>query len=401
MNIVLDSNILLHYRNFEDIPWSKEIGCDDITIVLTAMVIEEIDEKKDNEKGKIQKKAKAVSSRIAEILLDGATSKIPVVYLDNTYATEDERRQYHLDRNDNQILFDVMKSDMEKENVTVVSSDNNMLIRAKKLGFKIHRLNDGFRLKEELSKEEKEAQTAIKELERLRNRMPKPILIFDNGENNLKIKRAVALNREIEVEKRVEELQQKWPEKTVEGEQYSVLGNTFSNASPEMIDQYNASRGKFIEDSEKKIRLEVERDDLQLRMKRISVVVYNGGNAPTGMMNVFVELPKGIEFYSKGCKKKVEFEEPTTPNYYPGITKIPSLFIDYKPHIEMWDMGGCLDVVEITKKVEPLNHNLQQGLITLYVDSSTCPNFKLKWMLVDAELLDPVEGELNVSFVEE
>lgn len=401
MNIVLDSNILLHYRNFEDIPWSEEIGCDDITFVLTAMVIEEIDEKKDNEKGKIQKRAKAVSSRIAEILLDGSTCKFPIMYLDNAYATDDERRLYHLDRNDNQILFDVMKSDLDKENVTVVSSDNNMLIRAKNQGFKIHRLNDGYRLKEELSKEEKEAQAAIKELERLKNRMPDPILIFENGENNMKIKRAVALKRETEVKKRVEELRHKWPEKTVEGEQYSVLGTTFSNDSPDMIVQYNASRRKFIEDSEKKIRLEVQRDDLQLRMKRISVVVYNGGNAPTGMMNVFVELPEGIEFYSKGCKKKVEFEEPSTPNYYPEITRTPSLFVDYKPHIEMWDMGSSLDVVEITKKIEPLNHNLQQGLITLYVDSATCPNFKLKWMLVDAELLDPVEGELNVSFIEE
>lgn len=400
MNIVLDSNILLHYRYFEDIPWQEELGCGDITIVLTAMVIEEIDDKKDNEKGKIQKRAKTVSGRIAEILLDGDTGKYPVIFLESAYATEAERRQYHLDRNDNQILYDVAMSGLDKDKVVVVSSDNAMLIRAKQQGFRIHKLDDKYLLKEELSNEEKEAQAAIRELERMKNRMPDPTLIFENGENNMKIKRAPALNREAEIEKRVEELRQKWPEKTMEGEQYCVLGNTFSNASPEMIVQYNASRRKFIEDSEKKIRLEVERDDLQLRMKRITIVVYNGGNAPTGMMNIFVELPEDIEFYSKGCKKKVDFEEPTTPNYYPGITKVPSLFVDYKPQIEMWDMESSLDVIEITRTVESLNHNLQHGLITLYVDSATCPNFKLKWTLVDAELLDPVEGELNVSFVE-
>ena len=400
MNIVLDSNILLHYRNFEDIPWSEEIGCDDITIVLTAMVIEEIDEKKDNEKGKIQKRAKAVSSRIAEILLDGATCKIPVMYLDNAYATDDERRLYHLDRNDNQILFDVMMSDMEKENVTVVSSDNNMLIRAKKLGFKIHRLNDGFRLKEELSKEEKEAQAAIKELEKLKNRMPEPILIFENGENNMKIKRAVALNREIEVEKRVEELRQKWPEKTVDGEQYSVLGNTFSNASPEMIVQYNVSRGKFIEDSEKKIRLEVERDDLQQRMKRIAILIYNKGTASTGKMNIFIDVPENIKLYRVNSMKKVEYDEPSTPNFHPYLKAIPSFSI-YTPKIEMWDMVVFIKDDQLKRTFEPLNHKLQNGLFTLYVDSATCPNFKLKWILVDAELPDLIEGELNVSFIEE
>lgn len=401
MKIVLDSNIFLHYKCFEDIPWQEELGCGDITIVLTAMVIEEIDDKKDNEKGKIQKRAKTVSSRIAEILLDGATGKFPILYLENAYATEDEKRQYHLDRNDNQILYDVAMSGLDKDDVTIISSDNAMLIRAKQQGFKIHKLDDKYLLKEELSKEEKEAQAAIKELERMKNRMPEPTLIFENGENNMKIKRALVLNREAEVEKRVEELRHKWPEKTIEGEQYSVLGNTFSNASPEMIVHYNASRRKYIEDLEKKIRLEVERDDLQLRMKKISVAVYNGGNASTGKMNVFVELPESIEFYSKGCKKEVEYEEPTTPNFYPRLTRTPSLFGEYKPKIEMWDLESSLDVVEITKKVEPLNHILQQGLFTLYVDSATCPNFKLKWMLVDAALPDPVEGELNVSFVEE
>lgn len=401
MKIVLDSNIFLHYKCFEDIPWQEELGCGDITIVLTAMVIEEIDDKKDNEKGKIQKRAKTVSSRIAEILLDGATGKFPILYLENAYATEDEKRQYHLDRNDNQILYDVAMSGLDKDDVTIISSDNAMLIRAKQQGFKIHKLDDKYLLKEELSKEEKEAQAAIKELERMKNRMPEPTLIFENGENNMKIKRALVLNREAEVEKRVEELRHKWPEKTIEGEQYSVLGNTFSNASPEMIVHYNASRRKYIEDLEKKIRLEVERDDLQLRMKKISVAVYNGGNASTGKMNVFVELPESIEFYSKGCKKEVEYEEPITPNFYPRLTRTPSLFGEYKPKIEMWDLESSLDVVEITKKVEPLNHILQQGLFTLYVDSATCPNFKLKWMLVDAALPDPVEGELNVSFVEE
>lgn len=401
MYVVLDSNILLHYKSFEDIPWPEELDCGDVTIVLTAMVVEEIDHKKDIEKGKIQKRAKTVSSRIGEILLDGLNSKFPVMYLESAYASEDERRQYHLDRNDNQILFDVMRSDLDKESVTVVSSDNNMLLRAQKQGFKIHRLDDMYLLKEELSKEEKDAQAAIRELVRLKKRQPKPYLILENGENHIKIRRVAPFDREAEVKKRVGELCCKWPEKSIKDEQYSVLGCTYSNASPNMIVQYNASRKKFIEDSERKIRLEVERDDLQQRMKKISICVVNRGTASTGRMDIFVELPESIAFYSKGCKKKVEYDEPTTPSYHPGLTKIPSLFGEYNPKIEMWDLESSLDVVKLINNVEPLNHTLQQSLFTLYVDSATCPNFKLKWVLVDAALPDPVDGELNVSFIEE
>ena len=49
MYIVLDSNILLHYISFEEIPWQEEFGCGEVTIVLTGMVLEEIDKKKDDE----------------------------------------------------------------------------------------------------------------------------------------------------------------------------------------------------------------------------------------------------------------------------------------------------------------------------------------------------------------
>lgn len=400
MNIVLDTNILLHYKNFEDIPWLEETGCGDITIVLTAMVQEEIDDKKDNEKGKIQKRAKAVSSRIADYILNGDTGKFPVKYVESAYATEEERRQYHLDRNDNQILYDVMKSGMDKESVIVVSSDNAMLIRAKQQGFKIHRLDDKYLLKEEPSKEEKEAQAAIKELERLKNRLPKPELVFDNGESFIQIKRVMPLDREAEVCKRMMELRQKWPEKTIEGEQVSLLGYTYSNVSPDMITSYNASRNKYLEMSEQKIRLEVERDDLMLRMKEVNIILVNKGTAATGKMNIFVEISERVKLYCEESKKKVEFKEPVTPSYYPGLSPIPSLYSFYTPNVEMWNMVDYIRDGELKIASEPLNHHIQHGVFTFYVDSATCENFKMKWFIADGALPDPVTGVLNVSFRE-
>ena len=167
-----------------------------------------------------------------------------------------------------------------------------------------------------------------------------------------------------------------------------------------MIVQYNASRRKFIEDSQKKIRLEVQRDDLQLRMKRITILICNKGTASTGKMNIFIDIPECIKLYWDTSKKKVDYDEPSTPTFHPYLKAIPSVSI-YTPKIEMWDMVDYIRDDQLKKTFEPLNHKLQQGLFTLYVDSATCPNFKLKWILVDAELSDPVKGELNVSFVEE
>lgn len=122
-----------------------------------------------------------------------------------------------------------------------MSSDTAMLIRAKKQGFHIHRLNDKYLLKEEPTKEEKEAKAAIAELERLKNRMPKPALVFGNGENCVQIKRVVADNLELVVKQRMNKLREQWPEKKIEDEQEFLFNQVYNRAMPEMILQYNIS----------------------------------------------------------------------------------------------------------------------------------------------------------------
>ena len=338
MHIVLDSNIYLHYQSFEEIPWSKELGYDEIIIIMPAIVLEEIDKKKDEEKGKIQKRAKKVSSRLGEIIVDEKDGKYPVLFIESANSTEEEKHRYHLDRNDNQILFDVIKSDINGYDVIVVSSDNSMLLRAKKLGFKVHRLDDKYRLQEELSKEEKEAKSAIAELEKLKNRLPSPMLVFDNGENHIQIKRVKVLDRDFEVQKRMMELRSQWPERSTDDEQASVFGFKFSNLTKEQVNYYNFSRNIFIEKSENKIRLEVERDDLQYRMTRIDVIIVNRGNAATGKMNIFIEIPDGVRIYRKNSKKHVEYDVPETPNIYPGLSLKPTMFGYKTPRVEMWNM---------------------------------------------------------------
>lgn len=403
MNIVLDTNILLHYKSFEEIPWQEELGCKDVTIVLSAVVIEEIDRKKDDERGKIQKRAKSISSRIGELLLEGKECKYPVIFQETAYAQEEERRQYSLDRNDNQILFDVMKSSVDRADVTVVSNDTSMLIRAKKFGFRAHRLNDKYLLKEELSKEEKEAKAAVAELERLKSRRPSPQLEFDDGQNNIQFKKVSPVDFEEEVRRRVDDLRKQWPEKRLEDGEQVYMGRVFNPLTPEKVMVFNASRNKFIERSEQKIRLEVERDDLEQRMRKITIVVSNSGTASTGQMNVFLNVPKNVRVYEERSKKNVEYETPETPSFMPELTHYSFAGSRYgyrMPGVEMWDLKGYLRNNEFKQSLLPLTHNLQREVFSFYVDAATCPNFQMSWFIADAELADPVTGTLNVCFVE-
>ena len=404
MNIVLDTNILLHYKSFEEISWEKELGSKDNTVILDAIVLEEIDKKKDQEKGKVQKRAKQVSSRIGEILIDGKPSKVSVRYLESAYATEEDKESYNLSSNDNRILFDVLKSGIDAAEMVIVSNDNAMLIRAKKYGFRIHRLNDQYLLKDELSKEEKDAKAAIAELERMKNRLSKPQLVFDNGEDFLQMERIEADDLEQELGKEMTALRARWPEKTMESEQHYIFGQAYSHVSPNMITQYNISLKKFLELSEKKIRLEVERDDLERRLKRIVVNIANRGTAATGKINVFLEVPEGVRLYRKNSKKKVEYEEPATPNYYSALASIANFNLalgHYVPGVEMWDLDEFIQEDELRYEADALTHGLQSKAFEFYVDAATCGNFNMKWIIVDSALIEPVKGALNVSFSEE
>lgn len=402
MNIVLDSNIFLHYKSFEDIPWHEELGCDEVVIVLSATVLEEIDQKKDGEKGKIKNRARKVSSRIGELLLKEENGKYPVMFLDNAFSTDEEKQQYNLDRNDNRILFDVVKSGMDKEMVVIVSADNAMLIRAKKMGFKIHQPNEEYLLKEELTEEEKELKSVKAELDRIKNRLPEPSLIFDVDDencNHIRIARILPYDIEAMVRDEMNALKARWPRKSIEDSQEYILGQIYNTLTPEKVIAYNNSREDFLKLSEEKIRLETQRDDLERRMVRISIAVTNSGTAPTGKMNIFLLVPDNIRLYTKGGKKSVRYDEPQTPNNNPFLNNI-SLGAIYTPSVKMWDLDAYYNDNKLSVASEPLTHKLKHNVFTFYVDSATCPNFKMQWYIADAELVEPARGVLNVSFVD-
>ena len=66
--LVLDTNVYLHYKDFEQVDW-KTLMADDVTICVPFVVLSEIDKHKDQSRGKIQKRAKKLSSRFSEVFL--------------------------------------------------------------------------------------------------------------------------------------------------------------------------------------------------------------------------------------------------------------------------------------------------------------------------------------------
>ena len=65
--IFLDTNIFIHYKNFEEIDWLNEASCSDCTLVIAPIVLNELDKKKIGT-NKISNKVRKILTRFEEII---------------------------------------------------------------------------------------------------------------------------------------------------------------------------------------------------------------------------------------------------------------------------------------------------------------------------------------------
>ncbi|MCA9584491.1 MAG: hypothetical protein KC657_03950 [Myxococcales bacterium] len=62
-----DTPVALHYRPFEEIDWCAAAGADEVVLVITPVLLREINDKKDQGRGQLQQRARRVSSWIGDL----------------------------------------------------------------------------------------------------------------------------------------------------------------------------------------------------------------------------------------------------------------------------------------------------------------------------------------------
>ena len=210
--LFLDTNIYIHYMDVEQIDWNEIVGDTNITIVVPRITIREIDQHKDQNRGKIQKRAKAISAKFAQIFLDGKTFKYTFALCDEPAASSFDGGKFNIHINDDWFILSALHSNYDVADIVVISSDTNLLLKAKENGLDFRKMSDEYRLKEELSDEEKEIKALKAELEKYKNRQPKPSVIFEKEESDkLILKRPNKRDLEDELSIYMENLKKEYP----------------------------------------------------------------------------------------------------------------------------------------------------------------------------------------------
>ena len=147
------------------------------------MVHAELDEKKDSAKGKIQRRAKKISSRLYNILMKKEVTKIPVVRCKSPNPSEEDKRMLDLSRSDNIIVLTAIRTEWNNDDIVIISADKNIQFTAEDFGLGHYLMEDEYLLPPEQDEKDIEIQRLKHELEQLKTRYSSPAVLFDSGDN--------------------------------------------------------------------------------------------------------------------------------------------------------------------------------------------------------------------------
>jgi hypothetical protein len=328
---------------------------------------------------------------------------------------------------DNQFILSAILFKKEvDENVIIVSGDLNLLMTAKQYGLTWLLLSDAHRLKPEPSKEEKELQKLKKEFDKYVNRLSKPRLMFDNWEGIIKLTKPTPKDIELEILETIGEEKMSVPfHNDNMPDNFSIAALSSSLAMtldalkprPEEIERYNREVEEYHAEFKDYIRMKLNRDELLIRMHELKFILHNAGNAPTGDLDIFIDIPHHVKLYDHNSKKYFDANnppiKPAPPSSFMGFAMsrehqkqfaqagsfhlIPYGYVDSRPKV--WDLDKPVIAYNHHIDREPLPQtlhyeiNINEGL---YIDLMQCGNFAIAYSIVDTTLPEPIEGVLNI-----
>lgn len=408
--LVLDTNVYLHFKHFEQIDWKLLVG-DDVTICVPQRVMVEIDKHKDQSRGKIQKRAKSIAARFGEVFLDGAIPQVPLQDMPNPPATAFNDPQYHEGISDDWIILSALHSTVSNTDIIIVAYDNGILLKAKQHGLGFYKMPESLLLTEELSDDEKEIKRLNQQLAKYENRKSQPMICFDENKDHITFTNPKFGDIEKELEQYEQQLKAAHPYTTAGGDSFEDLNAMasvilqFNYSSPEQRQEYNKELDKYYENMVHNKRMQLVKSRLDQRFQELNIFLCNKGNAAMGNTNVFLSFPENVRIYDESAQEEIELDEvkePVLKNRFNelSMTNFNDLLYGKKSQIiTLWNIGGYLRKSDLQFRLSELNHNMVQNLTysdKVYVDVGQCGNFTIDWTIIDSSLPEPVEGQLHV-----
>ncbi len=189
IDVFIDSNLFLHYRRIDEIKWDDLFKADELWIVITPIVIRELESNKihNNSKALRDRAAKAIRY-LADLSKDGSQVEIikntSVIFI-TTEPTLDFN-DYQLDKSlydDYLIAHAIENREIYLEHTTqIITADLGLSLKARSNNFGVIEPPEDYKLPDVKDAAEKELLELKRELKVHKDTLPQLILSFSNGQ---------------------------------------------------------------------------------------------------------------------------------------------------------------------------------------------------------------------------
>ncbi len=421
--IFLDTNIFIHFVDFEQINWHVSLNTtDEITIIIAPIVIDELDKHKYNRNQKISKRVKKLLPKIESYIDNPLLCKFGFNYIskkpsDTTFLEND------LDNKEQDdcllsTIIEFVPSIAEGDKILYVTNDVGPRLKAKVLNIPTYKMPDEHLLKSEPDEFESKSILLQKELNELKNRTPLVFLCFSNEKSHItytpkknKYTKDEFINTELE------KIKLQHPYLVLSQSEQIQTGNlsTFSNLtlSAEQINDYNLELDTFYEKYNSYVESVYYATNFRIHSIEIQLMLANKGTSPAIDIDVEIYFPDGFELVLKEdlpkFKKKPEL--PYKPKHRYDILssfKMPNILTPHlfgSPNIpEINESNPSIkktNSYNVTHHLKTLKHNQNFNFSTLYAkfpDINKAKGFTLDYKLIISNVPNVITGQLHINF---
>lgn len=422
--VFLDTNIFLHYKQFDQIDWLSVCSTSECELVITPIVIDELDKHKVGNT-KISKRARNILTQIEKLYETGnfEIRENVTIKIINDKPKLDTYTRFGLnyEEQDHRIFACIIEY---RENnpsceISLLTGDVGPRIRARQFDIDVIKPPEKYFISPGETDEEKTIRKLEHENVFLKSRIPILTLEFEDGKEFYKIKKG---EQSSEKEKFVNEnLDNKknelkhlvYEENIYDNPMAALLQkmNT-SSLSSEQIEKYNNELDSYFEDYKEFLNKKFEFIENKKLSHNITIYLSNNGSIPAENVDIHIHFPDGfdlieLEDYPKPPKEpkppykpksRFDFEglglSPNFPNLYPSFPSNSRIEIN-KPTIRKTNSY----VVDF--QINYLKHHYKAKLDTLvmiYESFENQQNFKIEYILSAANMPDIIRGNLNLIY---
>ena len=309
--VVIDTNVFLHFRGFDELSWAEVTGCSDVVLVILKTVLAELDQKK--RESRYQARARSLLRRIETIIESGPprTRAGTLLHLEHGVGLKGvlEEHGLHVEEKDDQILASMLKLISEGHEVLFVSDDTSARLRARALGLRSMAMPE--RYEEPVPDEgDRERQRLREEVAALKRAVPKLSVKFVGGATPSRLSVTLAKFRPASGSRyllpaplRLEDLPMEYR-----------LGQ-YRKPTQRQVDQYNETLAKALPAHKEYLRALRAFESFPTRSVRVDLAVTNDGQAAADDVRVLLTMPEGLT----GLEEDDLPTEPSPPSALPEL----------------------------------------------------------------------------------